>query len=63
MVALAVGCHPDDIELMMSGTLFLLRRAGWAVHYVNLANGCCGSDSEPADRIAATRRAEARAAA
>jgi LmbE family N-acetylglucosaminyl deacetylase len=63
MVALAVGCHPDDIELMMSGTLFLLRRAGWTVHYVNLANGCCGTDSEPVDRIVATRRAEARAAA
>ena len=25
MTALAVGCHPDDIEFMMSGTLFLLR--------------------------------------
>jgi LmbE family N-acetylglucosaminyl deacetylase len=63
MIALAVGCHPDDIELMMSGTLFLLRRAGWAVHYVNLANGCCGTDSEPVDRIVAARRAEARTAA
>jgi N-acetylglucosamine malate deacetylase 1 len=63
MIALAVGCHPDDIELMMSGTLFLLRKAGWAVHYVNLANGCHGTDSEPMDRIIAVRREEARQAA
>ena len=63
MTALAVGCHPDDIEFMMSGTLFLLRRAGWTVHYINLANGCCGTDREPVERIVATRRAEAREAA
>ena len=63
MTALAVGCHPDDIEFMMSGTLILLRRAGWAVHYVNLANGCCGTDREPVERIVPTRRAEAREAA
>jgi len=63
VIALAVGCHPDDIEFMMSGTLMLLRRVGWTIHYVNLANGCCGTDVEPVDRIVAIRRAEAQAAA
>ena len=63
MVALAVGCHPDDIELMMSGTLFLLRDAGWEVHYVNLADGCCGSDRQGTAQVARTRRDEAREAA
>ena len=27
--ALAIAAHPDDIELMMAGTLFLLRDRGW----------------------------------
>lgn len=63
MTVLAVGCHPDDIEMMMSGTLFLLRRAGWEVHYVNIADGCQGGDSEPSETLAARRREEARAAA
>ena len=39
----AFSCHPDDIEFMMGGTLFLLKRAGCALHYMNLANGNCGS--------------------
>lgn len=26
----AFGCHPDDIEILMSGTLFLLREAAAA---------------------------------
>ncbi|HEX5102756.1 MAG TPA: PIG-L family deacetylase, partial [Pirellulaceae bacterium] len=41
--ALAVAAHPDDIEFLMSGTLMLLRKAGYDIHYWNLANGCCGS--------------------
>ena len=63
MVALAVGCHPDDIEFMMSGTLFLLREAGWELHYANLANGSCGTDRYPTAEIIAIRREEAREAA
>ena len=59
MTALAVGCHPDDIEFMMSGTLFLLRDAGWEIHYVNVANGSCGTDRYPADQIIRIRNSEA----
>ena len=40
---LAVGCHPDDIEFMMAGTLLLLRDRGCDIHYMNVANGNCGS--------------------
>ena len=36
--AFAIACHPDDIEFMMAGTLFLLKRAGWDVHYMNLCD-------------------------
>jgi len=60
---LAVGCHPDDIEFMMAGTLLLLRDRGWTVHYFNVADGSCGTERLPADEIAALRLAEAREAA
>jgi LmbE family N-acetylglucosaminyl deacetylase len=63
VVVLAVGCHPDDIEFMMSGTLFLLRDVGGEVHYVNLANGCCGTDRYSTAEIVQIRREESREAA
>ena len=43
MTVLAVGCHPDDMEFMMGGTLLLLKQAGCELHYINVANGCAGS--------------------
>jgi len=62
-IALAIGAHADDIEFMMAGTLLLLRRAGWETHYLNVANGCCGSRRYRAAELIARRSAEARAAA
>ena len=62
-VAMAVAAHPDDIEFLMGGTLALLRRAGFETHYLNLANGSCGSAEHPAAKTASVRRREARAAA
>ena len=47
----------------MSGTLMLLRKAGYEIHYWNLANGCCGSSKYDAQTIARIRREEAHAAA
>lgn len=61
-VVLAIAAHPDDIEFMMAGTLIRLRETGWALHYLNLANGSCGTATESARDIAATRLAEAKAA-
>jgi LmbE family N-acetylglucosaminyl deacetylase len=61
--ALAIAAHPDDIEFLMSGTLMLLRKAGYEIHYWNLANGCCGSSQHDAATIARIRREEAKAAA
>ena len=60
---LAVGAHPDDIEFVMSGTLFLLKDRGYEVHYLNVANGSCGSATLDARAIARIRRKEAMAAA
>ena len=41
--AIAIAAHPDDIEFYMAGTLLLLKRAGYEIHYMNVANGNCGS--------------------
>jgi LmbE family N-acetylglucosaminyl deacetylase len=60
--ALAIAAHPDDIEFMMAGTLLLLRRAGWRIHYCNLSRGNLGSAQIPAKRLAVVRAEEARAA-
>jgi N-acetylglucosamine malate deacetylase 1 len=52
--AIAIAAHPDDIELMMAGTLLLLKKAGYDIHYLNLAFGNLGSieqDSETTKRI------------
>lgn len=59
----AVAAHPDDIELCMAGTLVLLARAGWDVHYMNIGNGSCGSTELDAETIAAIRLREAQNAA
>jgi len=63
MRVLAICCHPDDMEMMMGGTLILLKRAGCDVHVINLANGCVGSVDRRPQEIAAIRRAEAQASA
>jgi LmbE family N-acetylglucosaminyl deacetylase len=61
--AFAVAAHPDDIEFVMAGTLILLGQAGYELHYMNLANGCCGSTQYTAEEAAAIRAREAQAAA
>ncbi len=63
MKVLAIGAHPDDIELMMAGTLFLLKNKGCEIHYLNLANGSCGSMNYDAEATIKIRRAEAQNAA
>ena len=60
---LALGCHPDDIEFMMAGTLFRMKEEGWEIHYMNLANGSCGTTEVSVEEIVAIRRREAQRAA
>lgn len=57
--AMAIAAHPDDIEIMMAGTLLRLKKAGWEVHYFNVGDGSLGTDRLPADEIRAMRRLEA----
>lgn len=59
----AVAAHPDDIEFQMAGTLILLQRAGYEIHYLNIANGSCGTADLSRDEIVRIRREEALAAA
>jgi LmbE family N-acetylglucosaminyl deacetylase len=61
--AFAVAAHPDDIEFVMAGTLLLLGAAGYELHYMTIANGCCGSTEQDAATTAAIREREARNAA
>lgn len=61
--AIAIACHPDDIEFTMAGTLYLLKKAGYEIHYMNVANGSLGTNCYDYETIVSMRRAEAMAAA
>ena len=56
---LAFGCHPDDIEFMAAGTLWLLAREGWEVHLATMTGGEVGSATLRPQEIRALRLAEA----
>lgn len=61
MNILAIGAHPDDVDLLCGGTLALYARAG---HAVTIAVATDGRVGEQGDDIAATidrRRSEAEA--
>ena len=60
---LAMGCHPDDIEFLMAGTLLHLKDRGCDVHYMITASGDLGSLRYGREELARIRREEARAAA
>jgi LmbE family N-acetylglucosaminyl deacetylase len=58
--AIAIAAHPDDIEFVMAGTLLLLKRAGWEIHYLNLSSGNCGSVKYGAAKTRGIRLAESK---
>lgn len=58
-----MAAHPDDIEFSMAGTLILLGGHGCDVHYMNIANGSCGSATLDARETALVRLKEAESAA
>lgn len=59
---LAIGAHPDDVEILCAGTLLLLRAAGHRIHVATLTLGDCGSRDIPPDQLRVVRRGEAEAA-
>ncbi|MFN7140977.1 MAG: PIG-L deacetylase family protein [Limisphaerales bacterium] len=62
-VAFAIAAHPDDIEFMMAGTLLLLKKAGYEIHYMNLSRGNCGSVEYDSATTAKVRLKEGKKAA
>ncbi len=57
---MAIAAHPDDIEFGMSGTMFLLAKAGCDIHYMNIANGSCGTAEYDEETIVSMRLNEAK---
>src|SRR5438093_4002185 len=56
---LAVGAHPDDVEIMCSGSLFALNQLGHEVHVASLTLGDGGSVEFSAKEIRRIRHNEA----
>jgi LmbE family N-acetylglucosaminyl deacetylase len=62
MRILAVGAHPDDLEILCGGTLAKYARSGHSVVMAHATRGDKGTFHVAPDEIARTRDAEARAA-
>lgn len=56
---LAIGAHPDDIEILCAGTLALLRKKHWHIEFATMTPGDCGSTTLSRGRISSIRKAEA----
>ncbi len=63
MNILAVGAHPDDIEIFCGGTLAKYVAQGHKIFCCTATNGNIGSAILPKDEIAAIRKKEAAKAA
>lgn len=60
MKVLAIGCHPDDIEVSCAGTLARYRREGHEVILCHVANGNMGHAVILPDELRAIRAMEAK---
>src|SRR5262245_32483718 len=60
---LAIGAHPDDIEILCAGTLARCRQRGDTIIICIATNGDMGSMTIMPPELAAVREAEARASA
>lgn len=63
MNILAIGAHPDDVEINCAGTLAKYAKQGHKVFTATATNGNVGSATLPMDEIARIRKEEARRAA
>ncbi len=63
MRVLAVGAHPDDLEILCGGTLAKYAAHGHHVTMAVATNGEVGSMTLPKEEIASVRKAEAAASA
>ena len=60
---LGIFAHPDDAEIICSGTLPLLKKHGWAVHIATIAKGDKGTYDYSREEISRIRKVEATNAA
>lgn len=58
MNVLAIGAHPDDIEILCAGTLTLLKQDGHAIFMAIATDGSVGTPDLDRDEIAAIRKSE-----
>jgi LmbE family N-acetylglucosaminyl deacetylase len=63
MNILAIGAHPDDIEIHAAGTLAKFVARGDTVHMVSSTNGNIGSATKTMEEIAAIRKEESKKSA
>ena len=63
MNILAIGAHPDDVEISCGGTLAKYAKMGHKVFTATATNGNIGSATLPMEEIARIRKEEARQAA
>lgn len=63
MRVLAVGAHPDDLEILCSGTLACFAQAGHEVVMAHASQGDKGHGEIPHHEVSEVRAGEARAAA
>lgn len=61
--ALAIGAHPDDLEMLCAGTLALLHARSWNVECATMTAGDCGSTTRSRAEISAIRKKEAASSA
>lgn len=58
-VALGIFVHPDDAEFMCTGTLSLLKKAGWSIHIATITPGDKGTNKFSRKEVSCIRKAEA----
>lgn len=63
MKILAIHAHPDDVEFLAAGTLYLLADKGHEIHIATMSPGDKGSPDRTRGEISAIRREEAKRAA
>ena len=60
MNVLAIGCHPDDIEVACAGTMAKYKQQGHHVIVCHVANGNLGHEIIQPDELRAMRIQEAK---
>lgn len=58
-IVLGIFAHPDDAEIICTGTLSLLRKAGWEIHIATMTPGDKGTTELTREEISNIRKAEA----